>query len=173
MGVAGDCTDIESELRLIDEVHQNGDDNGGDAKAHKIQHTDVGGRHLNGGDRQLEGIGPVLTGEDQVGRLLEHIGKAHGGDHQEHIGGAVAADTAIGKALAQKAHQRAAHHAADGGENKGHSHEAGQDDSDISADHGEFAVGPVREVQQTVDQGVACCQQRVDTANRNARHQLL
>ena len=143
MGVAGDCADIESELCLIDEIHQNGDDHGGNSQTHQIQNADVSGCHLDRGNRQLEGVGPVLTGENQVGRLLKHVGKSHGGDHQEHIGSAVAADAAICEAFAEKTHQRAACHAANGGENKGHSHKAGQNDSNVGADHSKFAVGPV------------------------------
>ena len=72
----------------------------------------------------LEGIGPVLTGENEVRRLLEHVGKAHCSDHQEHIGSAVAADTAIGHPLTQVADERAAQHTAHGGNHEGKSEEA-------------------------------------------------
>ena len=49
----------------------------------------------------------------------------------------------------------------------------GEDDGDVGADHGEFAVRPVGEVQQAVDQGIPGSQQRVDAADRDPRYNLL
>ena len=75
--------------------------------------------------------------------------------------------------LAEEADERAA---ADAEERRQHERQAdhvGKHNGKVGAEHGKLTVGPVGEVQQAVDQGIAGRQQRVDAADGDSRNKLL